>query len=458
MNTSYSQSNLRHNQMLIWLCILSFFSVLNEMVLNVSLPDIANDFNKPPASTNWVNTAYMLTFSIGTAVYGKLSDQLGIKRLLLFGILINSLGSLIGFVGHSFFPTLIFARFIQGAGASAFPALVMVVVARYIPKENRGKAFGLIGSIVAMGEGVGPAIGGIIAQYVHWSYLLLIPMVTIITVPFLVKLSENELRVKGHFDILGIMLMSVGIVFFMLFTTSYSISFLIIGILSFLIFVKHIKKVTEPFVDPALGKNISFMIGVLCGGLIFGTVAGFVSMVPYMMKDIHQLSTAAIGSVIIFPGTMSVIFFGYIGGLLVDRKGPLYVLTIGVTFLSVSFLIAAFFLEASPWLMTIILVFVFGGLSFIKTVISTIVSSSLKQKEAGAGMSLLNFTSFLSEGTGIAIVGGLLSIRLLEQKLLPMDFNQSTYLYRNMLVLFAGIVVISWLITSNVYKRSRKHF
>src|SRR5690625_7470404 len=81
MNTSYSQSHLRHNQILIWLCVLSFFSVLNEMVLNVSLPDIANDFNKSPASTNWVNTAFMLTFSIGTALYGKLSDQLGIKRL-----------------------------------------------------------------------------------------------------------------------------------------------------------------------------------------------------------------------------------------------------------------------------------------------------------------------------------------------------------------------------------------
>src|SRR5699024_12279726 len=80
---------------------------------------------------------------------------------------------------------------------------------------------------------------------------------------------------------------------------------------------KHIRKVTDPFVDPGLGKNIPFMIGVLCGGIIFGTVAGFVSMVPYMMKDVHQLSTAEIGSVIIFPGTMSVIIFGYIGGILV---------------------------------------------------------------------------------------------------------------------------------------------
>src|SRR5699024_5123622 len=242
--------------------------------------------------------------------------------------------------------------------------------------------------------------------YIHWSYLLLIPMITIITVPFLMKLLKKEVRIKGHFDIKGIILMSVGIVFFMLFTTSYSISFLIVSVLSFLIFVKHIRRVAVLF-----------------------------SMVPYMMKDVHQLSTVEIGSVIIFPGTMSVIIFGYIGGILVDRRGSLYVLNIGVTFLSVSFLSASFLLETTSWFMTIIFVFVLGGLSFTKTVISTIVSSSLKQQEAGAGMSLLNFTSFLSEGTGIAIVGGLLSIPLLDQRLLPMEVDQSTYLYSNLLLL-----------------------
>src|SRR5699024_11400306 len=126
----------------------------------------------------------------------------------------------------------------------------------YIPKENRGKAFGLIGSIVAMGEGGGPAIGGMIAHYIHWSYFLLIPMITIITVLFLMKLLKKEVRIKGHFSINVIRLMSVGIVFFILFRISYIISFLIFSVLSFLIFVKHIMKVTDPFVDPGLGKNI----------------------------------------------------------------------------------------------------------------------------------------------------------------------------------------------------------
>jgi len=456
VNSSYSHSILRHNQILLWLCVLSFFSVLNEMVLNVSLPDITNEFNQTPASTNWVNTAYILTFSIGTAVYGKLSDQFGIKNLLLFGVIVNCIGSMVGFIGHSFFPILIFARFIQGIGGAALPSMMMVVVARYIPQENRGKAFGLIGSIIALGEGMGPAVGGIIAQYIHWSFILLLPTVTIITVPFLMNLLKKEEVMKESIDILGIVFMSVGIVSFMLFTTYYRIPFLMIGILFLLIFLKHITKTSTPFIDPSLGKNASFTIGVLCGGLIFGTVAGFISMIPYMMKDVHQLSTAVIGSGIIFPGTMSVIIFGYLGGILVDKKGVLFVYSIGTSFLSISFIVAAFLSEVSPWLMTILIIFVFGGLSFTKTVISTVVSKSLKQEETGAGMSLLGFTSFLSEGTGIAVVGGLLSIHLLDRQFLPMYLKQSTYLYSNMLFLFAGTIIVCWLVTMNIYKRSYK--
>src|SRR5699024_9631851 len=156
----------------------------------------------------------------------------------------------------------------------------------------------------------------------------------------------------------------------------------------------------------------------------------------YMMKDVHQLSTAEIGSVIIFPGTMSVIIFGYIGGILVDRRGPLYVLNIGVTFLSVSFLTASFLLETTSWFMTIIIVFVLAALACTNRVISASVASSLQQPAAGARMSWLSFARFLSEGAGIAIVGGLLSIPFRDLRLLPMEVDQSAHLYSNLLLLF----------------------
>ncbi|MDN8845291.1 MFS transporter, partial [Staphylococcus aureus] len=91
---------------------------------------------------------------IGTAVYGKLSDYINIKKLLIIGISLSCLGSLIAFIGHNHFFILIFGRLVQGVGSAAFPSLIMVVVARNITRKKQGKAFGFIGSIVALGEGL----------------------------------------------------------------------------------------------------------------------------------------------------------------------------------------------------------------------------------------------------------------------------------------------------------------
>ncbi|MGX6967287.1 tetracycline resistance MFS efflux pump, partial [Vagococcus teuberi] len=122
---------------------------------------------------------------------------------------------------------------------------------------------------------------------------------------------------------------------------------------------------------------------------------------------------------------------------------------------SISFLLAALFVETTPFLITILIIFIFGGLSFTKTVISTIVSSSLTTKESGSGMSLLNFTSFLSEGLGIAVVGGLLSVDILNKKIIPINVSSQSYLYSNMLLIFSIIIIFSWLITIKVYSEPK---
>ncbi|MGI2323061.1 MFS transporter, partial [Staphylococcus cohnii] len=148
----------------------------------------------------------------------------------------------------------------------------------------------------------------------------------------------------------------------------------------------------------------------------------------------------------------------YFGGFLVDRKGSLFVFILGSLSISISFLTIAFFVEFSMWLTTFMFIFVMGGLSFTKTVISKIVSSSLSEEEVASGMSLLNFTSFLSEGTGIAIVGGLLSLQLINRKLVLEFINYSSGVYSNILVAMAILIILCCLLTIIVFKRSEKQF
>ncbi|WP_342417943.1 MFS transporter [Paenibacillus sp. FSL R10-2782] len=74
-------------------------------------------------------------------------------------MLIYGGGSLIGLLFHFWFPALLAARFIQGAGASAVPGLIMAIVTRSIEKQHQGKAFGMIGSTVALGVPPGSSRG-----------------------------------------------------------------------------------------------------------------------------------------------------------------------------------------------------------------------------------------------------------------------------------------------------------
>src|SRR5699024_11713997 len=103
--------------------------------------------------------------------------------------------------------------------------------------------------------------------------------------------------------------MSISIISFMLFTTCYKLFYLITFVIFFIIFIKHIVKVTHPFIDPALRKNPSFIFGLISGALIFATVAGFISMVPYMMKALYHIKPETIGNNVILPDTISIIIF-----------------------------------------------------------------------------------------------------------------------------------------------------
>ena len=146
-----------------WIVYLIFFAVLNETVFNVSTPMIAKQFQLTPSGVSWMMTIFMVFFGVGSVIYGKLSDLFSLRRLIIIGVLIYNVGSVLGFALRASYPLVIAARAIQGIGASAIPALVFVVVARYFADSERGKIFGFITSTVSFGIGLGPVVGGFVA-------------------------------------------------------------------------------------------------------------------------------------------------------------------------------------------------------------------------------------------------------------------------------------------------------
>ncbi len=396
-----------------WILFLIFFAVLNETVFNVSIPAIALQYGLTPTGVSWMMTTFIVFFGVGSVIFGRLSDLFSLKKLIVAGILIYAAGSLLGFLVQSNYLLVIGARALQGVGGSAIPALVMVIVARYFAPEVRGRLFGSIGSIIAVALGIGPVLGGFVAASLHWSTLFLIPLIILVAIPFLSKVLPEEETRSGRVDLIGATLMTLGIGSMIIYLTYPDWPWLVSGIVLLTGFVFRIFLAKEPFFDPKLFANRPFSAGVVTSLFLFGVVIGIFFIFPLLLNKLQHLDTNGIG-LILFPGAISGVFFGPIGGRLADSKGNRFVLSIGLILIVGSLSAAAFLLTLSPWYLSGVLLFTYVGFSFLQTGLINSVSMTLREEETGVGMGLFNLVGILAGAIGTALVAKILETQMLD--------------------------------------------
>lgn len=434
---------------------LIFLSVLNETVFNVATPKITEQFTLGPAGVSWVMTSFMIFFGIGAVIYGKLSDIFSLKQLIIVGCLIYCAGSLIGFAGQNWYSVVVVGRTIQGMGASAIPALIFVVIARYFPLDQRGKVFGTIGAVVSLGIGVGPVIGGFIAGQWHWSLLFLIPLLTLVAVPFLKKELPTEARRPGSVDIIGALLVSATVGALVLYLNSTTWYYLVAVVVLGIVFVSYVRRKVNPFIDPKIFQNRLFRNGVFVGLTLFSIVIGILFVIPLLLHRVHGLDTAAIG-LILFPGAISSVLFGPLGGKLADKKGNPFVLVIGLVLLVASLVLIALLMSVSPWLISACLLLLYVGFSFFQTALINSVSQTLPLEQTGVGMGIFNLVSIISGAMGTALVGKILDGHWFAFRILSVSSNAVAFEYTNLLLIFAMIVVGGGMVYLRSYRGLKK--
>jgi DHA2 family metal-tetracycline-proton antiporter-like MFS transporter len=437
-----------------WIIFLVFFAVLNETVFNVSTPAISRRFDLSPSGVSWVMTSFIVFFAMGSVIYGRLSDLFSLKRLIIVGTCIYAGSSAAGFAVQSLYPGVIAARALQGAGASAIPALITVIVARYFPPEVRGRVFGTITSVVAFASGVGPVIGGFVAGTFGWAFLFLIPLLTLVSIPSLIRLLPDEKRKAGGVDILGAVLVAAGITG-LIFFLSFSAWYYLAGCAAALaLLILHVRRVRNPFIEPALFKNIRFRAGMIVGFLVFSASIGIIFVMPLMFTALRGLGTREIGF-LMFPGAISGVLFGRLGGTLADRKGNGTVMGLGLILLVASLLLISILLGFTPWLVAGGLLVTFIGFTLIQTGLINSISQTLGVRETGVGMGLFNLVTFISAAVGTALVGRALGSGWLNTTVIPLVAESTAVPYSNMMVTFALVIALGGIIYFLRYGKRR---
>jgi MFS transporter, DHA2 family, metal-tetracycline-proton antiporter len=434
-----------------WIIYLLFFAVLNETMFNVSTPKIAEQFSLSASGVGWVMTIFLVFFGIGSAIYGRLSDLYSLKRLIVIGVLLYTVGSLLGFVLQFSYPMVVLARAIQGIGASALPPLIFVSVARYFPETERGRVFGLLTSTVSVAIGFGPIIGGFVSGTIGWAYLFLLPVLTLLALPFLNRELPNEPRREGSVDLAGAVLVALTVGALVLYLNISMWYYLVAFVVFLLLLLWRINTAREPFIAPSLFKNVRFRNGVIVGFALFSVVIGNFFLVPLMLHDVHQLDTRLIG-LVLFPGAISAVAFGPIGGNLADRRGNSFVVTIGLILLAASLVVMALFLGVSPYIIGAALLLNNIGFTLFQTAMMNSVSQTLEEHEAGTGMGLYNLVSIISGAVGTALVGKVLDGGWLDIALVPTLGSAGGHAYSNVMLAFSIIIVLGGLLYLSSYR------
>ncbi|AWF82559.1 MFS transporter [Microbulbifer sp. A4B17] len=162
---------------LITLCLATLLAALGVSAINMALPVLIDKLGTSFSNTQWITVAYMMCMTATLPIAGSLSDKLGRRKLFLAGGLIFSLSTLFCALSFNVW-SLVFFRAIQGAGAAMFVAVSMAIASDVFDKSETGKVIGLLGSLSAVGTGMGPIVGGLIVESLNWQaiFWLIVPV------------------------------------------------------------------------------------------------------------------------------------------------------------------------------------------------------------------------------------------------------------------------------------------
>ena len=172
---------------------------LDNNVINVALPTIQHSLHLSVSGLEWIVSSYLLVLGGLLLVGGRVADVFGRRRMFLAGLAIFTLSSLAaGLAGSG--GVLIAARAVQGLGAAlVLPASLAIVVATFTSARERTMAIGISGAIGALGLALGPAVGGLISQHLHWGWIFLInvPLGVITAAIAIPSIAESHGRTES---------------------------------------------------------------------------------------------------------------------------------------------------------------------------------------------------------------------------------------------------------------------
>ncbi|MGH9024168.1 MAG: MDR family MFS transporter, partial [Acidimicrobiia bacterium] len=390
-----------------------FLAALDQTIVSTALPTMVGELGGVER-LSWVITAYLLTSTASTPLYGKLSDLYGRRPLFQVAIAVFLVGSALAGLSATMTQLVAF-RAIQGIGAGGLISLGMAIVGDVVSPRERGRYQGYVGGVFAVASVAGPLVGGFLVENLSWRWVFLVNLPIGLTALVVAAKSLPAPRRQAirSVDYLGAALFVAAVTCLLLVTvwggnelawdspTILALAGSGIGLT--VAFVAWERRASEPLLPMRLFSNRVFRITSLAGFLIGMALFGTIIFVPLHLQIVGGLTPTRSG-LVLAPFMIGIVVTSTVAGRLISRLGRYKVFpVVGTALVALGiFLLGRVDASTPRAAVSAFLVVVGVGLGLVMQVLVLATQNAVAHRDLGVATSAMSFVRTMGGAFGVA--------------------------------------------------------
>ncbi|MEO0026711.1 MAG: hypothetical protein RL716_42 [Actinomycetota bacterium] len=409
-----------------------FLSALDQSVVGSAMRTIADDLQGLELQA-WATTAYLITSTITTPLYGKLGDIFGRRRLFIFAIIVFVVGSVAGAFSNTMFELAAWRAF-QGVGAGGLFTLSLTILADIVPPRERARYQGMFMAVFGTSSVLGPLIGGLFADIDtflfidgwRWIFLINLPIGIVALLMVVAFLHVPHTARKSRIDWWGAAAIIVAVVPLLLvaengrdwgWDSSSSIALYVTGAIGIVAFILIERKMgTDAILPLHLFKSRTFSMTTIMGVIVGVGMFGGMMTIPLILQIVDGASPTEAGLLMI-PMTIGMMTASMGSGIITGRTGKYKIFMIGGTgLMTISYLyFGQMTYDWEVWQISIGMVVLGLGLGQLMQTLTVAAQNSVEAANIGVATSSSTFFRQMGGTAGVAVFLSILFATLADK-------------------------------------------
>jgi EmrB/QacA subfamily drug resistance transporter len=407
-----------------------FLAALDQTVVSTAIRTIADDLQGYDLQA-WATTAFLITSTIATPLYGKLSDLYGRRPFYLFAIGVFVVGSMLCGLADSMYQLAAF-RALQGVGAGGLMSLALAIIGDIVPPRERSRYQGFFMAVFGTSSVLGPVIGGFLAGQDsllgitgwRWIFYVNVPLGLLAFVVVMRVLHLPHQRRDHRIDWPGALALIVSLVPLLIvaeqgrtwgWDSGRALLCYAIGAVGLIAFIFAERAYQDDALLPLrLFRNRSFAVGSV-GSIVLGAgMFGGILLLPQYLQIVHG-SSPTIAGLQMIPLVAGIMTGAMSSGIAISKTGKYKIFPlVGIAFIVTALVSMSFIVEAdtSVWTLVPFMVLMGLGLGFNFQPVILAVQNAVSPREMGVATSSVTFFRQMGGTIGVAAFLSILFTRL----------------------------------------------